>query len=440
LSDQYDFGWSIANKPGFTVQPQTKDTTHTSLVLTGRGSPNWGRDLQQNLLKMLETFAAPTPPANGVTGQLWYDTTNKVLRIYDATVDPQNAWAGSAGGGVTSGTTAPSNPKTGTQWFDTTGGMLKIWDGSAWVQIYPMPNTLVQKAAFVTEYNAMAATLNKIIGAPTGTTLADAFGYGQTDTIANESIYTLTNAKWIALLSKLTAICNFLGVDSTGISAEGFIYEQGNTIPYGMVTMLAKYNLTLTALNALSAGTTRFKPTLVSLESSSPASGTTSRSTTWTGSISRELTATFADAASLKAYINAGGQFQFVSTLGNPGTLRDFQWRDFLVNIGTVKFSATGSVDSQNRANSKGFYDLTATYQPIFALANPNNSQQVFTVNARIESNRIVRFQIVFTDPGTLYGGVGGTLTSASTLVRPSANVLKSPVMAYPTVASTALA
>jgi len=389
---------------------------------------------------MLETFAAPTPPANGVTGQLWYDTTNKVLRIYDSTVDPQNAWAGSAGGGISAGNASPSNPKAGTLWFDSANAMLKIFDGTSWIQIFPMPASLASKAAFVTEYNSMATTINKIIGAPSGTALADAYGYGQTDILSIESVYTMTNAKWITLLNKLTAVCNFLGVDASGISTEGFIYEQGNTIPYGMVTMLAKYNSTLAALTALTTGTTRFKPALVSLESTNPASASTSRSTTWTGTISRELTTTFADAASLKAYINAGGQFQFVSTLANAGTLRDYQWRDFLANIGTVKFSATGSIDSQNRTNARGFYDLTTTYQPIFAIANPNNSQQVFTINARIESNRIIRFQVVFTDPGTLYGGVGGTLTSAATLVRPSANALKTPVMAYPTTATTALA
>lgn len=439
MSDQYDFGWSIPSKTGFTVQPKTKDTAHTSLVMTGRGSPNWGLDLQQNLLKMLECFASPTPPANGVTGQLWYDTTNKVLHVYDASVDATNAWAGTTGG-VTSGATAPASPKPGTQWYDSTVKALKIWDGSAWVQIFPVPNNMVEKVAFVTEYNSMANTINQINGAPTGTTLATAFGYGQTDIFALETIYTLTNAKWIALCSKLTAICNFLGLDASGISSDGFIYEQGNTIPYGVVTMLAKYNSTLSALSNVTSGTNRFKPALVSLESFAPASGSTSRSTTWTGTITHEVILTFGDAASMNAFFNAGGQTQFVSSETNPGTSRDFQWQSFLSSLGTIKFSVTGSIDSSNRANSKGFYDLTSTYQSIFAVANPNNTAQVFTINARIDNGKAVHFQLVYTDPGTLYGGVGGTLTSSTTLVRPSSNVMKTPVLAYPTVTQTALA
>jgi hypothetical protein len=441
LSDQYDFGWSIASKPVFTVQPQTKDTTSTSLVLTGRGSPNWGRDLQQNLIKMLESFASPTPPANGVTGQVWYDTTNKVLHVYDASVDPLNAWAGTAGGGVSSGATAPNNPKPGTLWYDTVNSALKIWHTNSWIQIFPIPNTLAEKVAFVTEYNEMITTINKIIGAPTGTTLATAFGYGQTDVFAAETVNTMTNAKWVALLTKIRSLCIFLGIDYSDLALDGFIYEQGNAIPYGVVTMLAKYNATLAAIDAMIASTTRFKPVPASLESSTPASGTTSRSTTWTGTITHDVIATFSDATAVKAFLNAGGQFQFVGTETNPGTLRDVQWRDFLANIGTVKFTATGSVDSQNRANSKGFYDLTTTYQPIFAVANPNNAQQVFTINARLEnSGRAIRFQRVYSDPGTLYGGVGGTLTSATTIVRANSTVLKVPVLAYPTVTQTALA
>lgn len=439
MADQYDFKWTVASLPGITVQPQTKDTS-TSLVLTGRGSPNWGKDLQQNLLKLLETFAAPTPPTNGVTGQLWYDTTNKVLHVYDASVDATNAWAGTAGGGVTASATAPTNPKPGTQWYDLTNGILKIWDGQKYLQVFPAPAAVVQKLAFVTEYNAMAATLNQITSAPQGATLAAAYGWGQTDIVAAETIFTMSNAKWISLLTKLTGVCNYLGVATAGISTDGFMYEYGNTIPYGSVTMLQKYNDTLTTLNSLTAGTVRFKPVAGSLETTVPASGTATRATVWSGTITHEVVGTFASADAMNAFFNAGGQFQFFSSETNAGTNRDYDWMAFLGNIGTVKFSATGSVDSANRSNPTGLYDLTSTYKLIFSVANPTNPQQVFTINAKIDSAKAVHFQLVYTDTGTLYGGVGGTLTSATSVVRPNQAVLKSPVFVYPTVTQTALA
>lgn len=437
MSDNYDFTWSQVGKAGFTVLPQTKDTEKTSLVLTGRGSPNWGRDLQQNLLKMLEHFASPTPPANGVTGQLWYNTTTRVLHVFDSTAtDP---WGNTAGGGVSTGPAVPTGAKEGTLWYDTVNDVLKLFDGASWLQVFPVSNTVAQKIAFVTEYNAMAATLNKIIGSPQGTTLAAAFGYGQTDTFANETIASMTNAKWKTLLNKIVVVGNFLGADVSGVSTDGFIYEYGNTIPYGSVTMLSKYASTLSTLNALSVGTVRFKPAVASLESLTPAQGTAARSTTWSGTITHEVIATFADQNAMKAYLNAGGQFQFVSTETNAGTLRDQQWAAFLVDIGTVKFSATGSVDSANRTNAKGFYDLTAEYQQIYTRANPNNTVQVFTINAKIDASKAVHFQLVYSDPGTLYGGVGGTLTSSTVLVRAHQSALKAPVHAYPTMSQTAL-
>jgi hypothetical protein len=440
MSDQYDFTWTDGSVPGFTVQPQTKDTESTSLVITGRGSPNWGRDLQQNLLKMLEHFASPTPPTHGVTGQLWYDTTNKVLHVFDTSADPENAWAGTAGGGgVASGDEPPTNPKPGTQWFNTADGILRIWDGTQFIQIWPQPNSVAQKVAFVEEYNSIASTINSYIGTPVGATLATAFGWGQTNTFAAETIYTMTNAKWVALLTRIKAMCTFLGLDGTGVSLDGFMYETGNTIPYGAVTMMQKYASTLAAVTAFNGPTTRFKPAASSLESTVPAQGTAARSTTWSGNITHEVLATFADTASMNAYFNSGGQVQFYSTLANAGTNRDFQWQAFLAAMGTVKFSVNGTVDSLNRANAKGLYDLTGTFSPIFAVANPSNSNQVFTVNAKIDNAKTVHFQIVFTDPGTLYGGVGGTLTSASQLVRASAAQLASPVIAYPTVTQTPL-
>ena len=71
MSDQYTFTWTSSSKPSFTVLPQTTDTSDTSLTLTGRGSANWGQQLQENLLWLLENFADSTAPAVPTTGQLW---------------------------------------------------------------------------------------------------------------------------------------------------------------------------------------------------------------------------------------------------------------------------------------------------------------------------------------------------------------------------------
>lgn len=61
------------------------DTTSTSITLIGKGFKNWGEAVNENFVKILENFANSTPPLNPLNGQLWYDTNDKILKIYDST-------------------------------------------------------------------------------------------------------------------------------------------------------------------------------------------------------------------------------------------------------------------------------------------------------------------------------------------------------------------
>lgn len=78
-----------------TVNPGTFNTTTFNIALLGRGVANYGEVTAENFVHMLEHFAAPQPPGvnpnltgNPTTGQLWYDTVNKVLNVYDTTTTP----------------------------------------------------------------------------------------------------------------------------------------------------------------------------------------------------------------------------------------------------------------------------------------------------------------------------------------------------------------
>ena len=69
---------------------------------------------------------SPNQPANAVDGDLWMDTGNNTLKIYDG-----SGWAavGGAGGGGSTvvSPTAPSTPTNGSLWYDTTHGILKVY-------------------------------------------------------------------------------------------------------------------------------------------------------------------------------------------------------------------------------------------------------------------------------------------------------------------------
>lgn len=77
-----------------TIEDGTADLTSTSLALVGRNYAGWGEYFNENYVKLLENFARNSQPSSPMVGQLWYDTANKLLKIYDGTE------FASTGGGV----------------------------------------------------------------------------------------------------------------------------------------------------------------------------------------------------------------------------------------------------------------------------------------------------------------------------------------------------
>lgn len=73
------------NKPSFNIPFDEVDNS-TSLVLYGQGRKEYAEGLWNNLLHLLENFANGSPnyagPDNPTEGQLWYDSFNKILKIY----------------------------------------------------------------------------------------------------------------------------------------------------------------------------------------------------------------------------------------------------------------------------------------------------------------------------------------------------------------------
>lgn len=73
-----------------TVSEDIIDTTQFDIAIPGRNSVNYGSPLGNSLARLLTNFAGPAAPAFGVTrtGQLWYDTAEERLKVYDGTWGP----------------------------------------------------------------------------------------------------------------------------------------------------------------------------------------------------------------------------------------------------------------------------------------------------------------------------------------------------------------
>jgi hypothetical protein len=113
-----------------TVADGTTDTTYTSLVLIGKNFAGYGEFLNENFVHLLENFSSSTSPANPLQGQIWWDSTNKILKVYSG-----SGWKTVSSS--TSSAAAPANGIVGDLWWDTANGQLKIWSGSTWTVIGP---------------------------------------------------------------------------------------------------------------------------------------------------------------------------------------------------------------------------------------------------------------------------------------------------------------
>jgi microcystin-dependent protein len=129
------------NKTDLTVYDNTSNFD-TSLVFPGRNQTGYGQIIAENFLHLLENFANDEEhrPVNPVEGQLWYDTTNGILQIWD-----NSSWK--AASNIQKGPPEPAvdTAKVGELWVDTTNQQLRIFSGGEngrWILVGPSESSI----------------------------------------------------------------------------------------------------------------------------------------------------------------------------------------------------------------------------------------------------------------------------------------------------------
>lgn len=116
----------------------------TDINLFGKNYTNFGEFQNENFVKLLENFSNSTPPTKPITGQLWYDTVNKFLKVYDGTkfvsISPLIVSA-----------TSPATTTIGANWWDTTNDQLKVYTGSGFALIGPAYSKVDGKSGALVE-------------------------------------------------------------------------------------------------------------------------------------------------------------------------------------------------------------------------------------------------------------------------------------------------
>ena len=127
--------YTILKADGTTLVTVADNTTVTtySTAFVGKGQVNYGEAINNNFLRLLENSAKNAQPSNtSVTGQLWYNKTAPgTLNVYDGTkYKPLGYFY------YSNSVTAPS---TGDVWYDTANSQLKVYNGTSWITLTPTP-------------------------------------------------------------------------------------------------------------------------------------------------------------------------------------------------------------------------------------------------------------------------------------------------------------
>jgi hypothetical protein len=98
------------------------DNTSTDITLVGRNYKGFGEFINENFIRIIENFANTNPPDAPLQGQLWYDTNQQKLQVYD----------GSAFKPAGSPILSTSRPEmvAGDLWIDTFNRKLYFYDGN----------------------------------------------------------------------------------------------------------------------------------------------------------------------------------------------------------------------------------------------------------------------------------------------------------------------
>jgi len=135
-----------------TVADGQIDTLSTDLTLIGKNYSGFGEAFNENLVKLLENFASTTRPLHPLKGQVWFDSAENKLKVYNGSVFIP----------VSSATVSSTQPVTlsiGDLWFDDVGAQLYFFDGTQPILIGPAYSTAQGKSGL--EVDSILDTLNQ---------------------------------------------------------------------------------------------------------------------------------------------------------------------------------------------------------------------------------------------------------------------------------------
>ena len=113
-----------------TVADGQVDQISTDLTLIGKNYSGFGEALNENFVKLLENFSNTAEPSNPIKGQIWFDSSESKLKVYNGTTfQPVSS--------ATISSTQPSSLGVGDLWFNDVERQLYFYDGTTTILLGP---------------------------------------------------------------------------------------------------------------------------------------------------------------------------------------------------------------------------------------------------------------------------------------------------------------
>jgi hypothetical protein len=102
----------------------------TDVNLFGKNYSLYGELLNENFIKLMQNFANDNAPTRPLIGELWYDTANSLLKVY-------NGVAFIPASPVIISGSQPAITVVGSQWWDTVNHQLYMYSATGWTLVGP---------------------------------------------------------------------------------------------------------------------------------------------------------------------------------------------------------------------------------------------------------------------------------------------------------------
>ena len=284
-----------------TIADGTINTTSTSVGLPGRNFAGYGQQLDTNFVHQLENFADTTPPANPLTGQLWYNTNANTLYVCPTDgLSNANAWVSLAVSSANSTTTFGSVQVTGNLAANNITAVNNVTGANG-----VFTNISVSSTANISSGTANIGTGN------IGSLFTQSINAGSQSTALSITGVITANGAGTANSHGGTAMLitggnlEVSGTAGIGIRTDNYMYANGAVVNFGGTYSNANVQALLPVYNGAILATT------VTLTTLTTGSNTTAGTMTgnFTLSAGSRLEATYADLAErfeADAYYDAG--------------------------------------------------------------------------------------------------------------------------------------